>query len=80
VYPGEDITPTVLSVLKQSDRKMKYFTFFQSRGFVKTTGTILALRGETTDDSTVYYYPTVEYSVDGITYDSGVKRHPLRYV
>lgn len=24
MYPGEDITPTVLSVLKQSDRKMKY--------------------------------------------------------
>ena len=24
LYPGEDITPTVLSVLKQSDRKMKY--------------------------------------------------------
>ena len=36
MYPGEDITPTVLSVLKQSDRKMKYMevelkqgTFYQ---------------------------------------------------
>ena len=26
MYPGEDITPTVLSVLKQSDRKMKYMS------------------------------------------------------
>ena len=44
-----------------------YITFFQSRGFIKTTGTIVALREDTVDDSTVYY-PTVEYSVDGKTY------------
>ncbi len=44
-----------------------YITFFQSRGFIKTTGTIVALREDTVDDSAVYY-PTVEYSVDGKTY------------
>ena len=44
-----------------------YLTFFRSQGFVKTTGTIVALREDSTDDSTVYY-PTVEYTVDGKTY------------
>ena len=44
-----------------------YYTFFHSRGFVKTTGTIVSLREDVTDDSTVYY-PTVEYTVDGKTY------------
>ena len=44
-----------------------YFTFFQSRGFVKTTGTIVELRADTTDSNTVYF-PTVEYTVDGKTY------------
>jgi hypothetical protein len=44
-----------------------YFTFFQSRGFLKTTGTITELRSDTTDGNTVYF-PTVEYTVDGKTY------------
>ena len=44
-----------------------YLTFFRSQGFVKTTGTIVALREDSTDDSTVYF-PTVEYTVDGKTY------------
>lgn len=44
-----------------------YITFFRSQGFIKTTGTIVALREDTTDNSTVYY-PTVEYTVDGKTY------------
>ncbi len=46
-----------------------YLTFFRSQGFVKTTGTIVSLREETSDDSSVYF-PTVEYSVDGKTYTS----------
>lgn len=44
-----------------------YLSFFRSRGFVKTTGTIVSLREDTSDDSSVYF-PTVEYSVDGKTY------------
>ena len=44
-----------------------YLTFFRSQGFVKTTGTIVSLREDSSDDSSVYY-PTVEYSVDGKTY------------
>jgi len=44
-----------------------YVTFFQSRGFEKTTGTIISLREESTgEDST--YFPTVEYTVEGQTY------------
>ena len=44
-----------------------YLTFFRSRGFVKTTGTIISLREDTSGDSSVYF-PTVEYSVDGKVY------------
>ena len=44
-----------------------YLTFFRSQGFVKTTGTIVALREDSSDDSTAYF-PTVEYTVDGKTY------------
>ena len=44
-----------------------YLTFFHSKGFLKTTGTIVELRADTTDGSTVYF-PTVEYSVAGKTY------------
>ncbi len=44
-----------------------YFTFFHSQGFVKTTGTIVSLREDSSDDSSVYF-PTVEYTVDGKTY------------
>ena len=44
-----------------------YLTFFRSQGFVKTTGTIISLREDTSGDSSVYF-PTVEYSVDGKAY------------
>lgn len=44
-----------------------YLTFFRSRGFVKTTGTIISLREDSSEDSPVYF-PTVEYSVEGTTY------------
>ena len=44
-----------------------YLTFFRSQGFMKTTGTIISLREDTSGDSSVYF-PTVEYSVDGKTY------------
>ena len=44
-----------------------YTTFFRSRGFVKTTGTVVSVRMDTSGDDT-YYYPTVEYTVDGKTY------------
>lgn len=44
-----------------------YLSFFHSQGFVKTTGVIVSLREDTSDDDTVYF-PTVEYSVDGKTY------------
>ncbi|MBO6164473.1 MAG: DUF3592 domain-containing protein [Lachnospiraceae bacterium] len=44
-----------------------YLTFFHSRGFIKNTGTIVSLREDTIDGSSVYY-PTVEYTVDGKTY------------
>ena len=44
-----------------------YTTFFQSQGFVKTTGTVVSVRMDTSGDDT-YYYPTVEYTVDGKTY------------
>ena len=44
-----------------------YTTFFQLQGFVKTTGTVVSVRMDTSGDDT-YYYPTVEYTVDGKTY------------
>ena len=44
-----------------------YLTFFHSQGFVKTTGTIVAVREDSSDDGLIYY-PTVEYIVDGKTY------------
>ena len=44
-----------------------YMTFFQSRGFVKTTARITDVRMDSTGESAVYY-PTVEYTVDGKTY------------
>lgn len=44
-----------------------YLTFFHSRGFEKTKGTIVSLREDSSDDDAVYF-PTVEYSVDGKTY------------
>ena len=44
-----------------------YLTFFHSKGFEKTTGTIVSLRQDTSGDGDVYY-PTVEYTVDGKSY------------
>jgi len=44
-----------------------YMTFFQSRGFVKTTASITDVRMDSIGESTVYY-PTVTYTVDGKTY------------
>lgn len=44
-----------------------YMTFFQSRGFVKTSASITDLRMDSAGESTVYY-PTVEYTVEGTTY------------
>ena len=44
-----------------------YMTFFQSRGFVKTTASITDVRMDSTGESMIYY-PTVEYTVDGKTY------------
>lgn len=44
-----------------------YMTFFQSRGFVKTTAAITDVRMDSSGESPVYY-PTVEYTVDGKTY------------
>ena len=46
-----------------------YFTFFHSRGFVKTSAVIVDLEADTTDGDTTYW-PTVEYTVDGRTYTS----------
>ena len=46
-----------------------YMTFFQSRGFVKTTASITDVRMDSTGESMIYY-PTVEYTVDGKTYTS----------
>ena len=46
-----------------------YLTFVQSRGFVKTTATIVAVREDASGaDNSVVYYPTVEYTVNGQTY------------
>ena len=44
-----------------------YMTFFQSRGFVKTTASITNVRMDSAGENTIYY-PTVEYTVDGKTY------------
>ena len=44
-----------------------YMTFFQSRGFVKTTARIIDVRLDSSGESSVYF-PTVEYTVDGKTY------------
>ena len=44
-----------------------YLTFFHSVGFVKTQATIVDLRESSTDGSTTYY-PSVEYTVDGVSY------------
>ncbi|MBQ8161226.1 MAG: DUF3592 domain-containing protein [Clostridia bacterium] len=44
-----------------------YFTFFRSAGFVKTQATIVDVVDVADDDGTTYR-PTVEYTVDGVTY------------
>ena len=46
-----------------------YTTFFQSRGFVKTTATIVDIeRNFGSGDESDTFTPTVEYTVDGKTY------------
>ncbi|MBE5822456.1 MAG: DUF3592 domain-containing protein [Butyrivibrio sp.] len=44
-----------------------YITFFQSRGFIQTQGSIIDVEEDTTGDDPTYW-ATVEYSVDGVTY------------
>jgi len=57
-----------------------YVTFFQSRGFSKTTAEIVDVRLDSTNESVVYY-PIVEYVVGGKTYtaelDSGSSSYRL---
>ena len=57
-----------------------YVTFFQSRGFAKTTAEIVDVRLDSTNESVVYY-PIVEYVVGGKTYtaelDSGSSSYRL---
>ena len=46
-----------------------YFTFFHSRGFVKTTARIVSVeRNIGSGDESDTFTPTVEYTVDGVTY------------
>ena len=45
-----------------------YFSFFQSRGFIKTEGIIVDYEEEHNSGEENDYYPIVEYSVDGTTY------------
>ena len=46
-----------------------YMMFFESRGFVKTTATIIDIeRQYGTGDNDDTFIPTVEYTVDGVTY------------
>lgn len=47
-----------------------YLNFFHSRGFVKTTGTIVAVEEmePVKDDEAPTYLPTIEYEVNGVTY------------
>jgi len=44
-----------------------YLTFFHSAGFVKTQAAIVDIRDTSTSEGTSYV-PTVEYTVDGVTY------------
>ena len=44
-----------------------YITFFQSAGFVRTEAVIVDVQDVSTDDGTSYR-PTVEYTVEGVTY------------
>lgn len=44
-----------------------YLTFFHSVGFVKIQATIVEMRDTSTGEDTTYM-PTVEYTVDGVTY------------
>ena len=57
-----------------------YFTFFESRGFVKTTATIVDLEvnfGAADESDT--YTPTVEYTVDGKTYTGKLNQSSSSY-
>ena len=48
-----------------------YLTFFQSRGFEKTSATIVDLEADQTGED-VTYYPIVDYTVDGVSYTGRV--------
>ena len=47
-----------------------YFTFFHSTGFVKTQAVIVDVEDVSTGSDGPSYRPTVEYTVDGVTYTS----------
>ena len=50
-----------------------YYTFFQTKGFLETTGTIVDVEASFDGEDTTYY-PIVEYSVDGVTYTEKLDR------
>ena len=43
-------------------------TFFHSKGFVKTTGTVVEIESTFDSEGDTVYKPKVEYVVDGVTY------------
>ncbi len=55
-----------------------YFTFFQSRGFEKTSATIVDLEADQTGED-VTYYPIVDYTVDGVSYTGRVDQGKWQY-
>ena len=48
-----------------------YVTFFQSRGFEKTSATIVDIETDQIGED-VSYYPVVDYTVDGVAYTGKV--------
>lgn len=57
-----------------------YFTFFQSRGFVKTTATIIDIeRNDGAGDASDTFTPTVEYTVNGKTYTEQLDESSASY-
>ena len=55
-----------------------YLTFFHSKGFVKTTATIVSVREDGDADSTAVF-PTVEYTVDGKSYTADLSTGSSSY-
>ena len=56
-----------------------YLNFFYSRGFVKTTATIVEVRDSYGSEGDRTYYPTVEYIVDGKTYTGELNQGSSSY-